>query len=64
MAESFFGTLQVELLDRHTWATRDELAQAIFEYIEAWYNPRRRHVTLGMLSAVQYEHTHAIPVAA
>jgi len=64
MVESFFGTLQLELLDRHNWATRDELAQAIFEYIEAWYNPRRRHSTLGMLSPVQYEQTHAIPMAA
>lgn len=64
MVESFFGTLQLELLDRRNWATRDELAQAIFEYIEAWYNPRRRHSTLGMLSPVQYEQTHAIPVAA
>jgi putative transposase len=64
MVESFFGTLQLELLDRQNWATRDELAQAIFEYIEAWYNPRRRHSTLGMLSPVQYEQTHAVVLAA
>jgi putative transposase len=64
MVESFFGTLQLELLDRQNWATRDELAQAIFEYIEAWYNPRRRHSTLGMLSPVQYEQTHAVALAA
>jgi len=64
MVESFFGTLQLELLDRQSWATRDELARAIFEYIEAWYNPRRRHSTLDMLSPVQYEQTHATPIAA
>ena len=50
MVESFFATLRLELLDRQDWATRAELARAIFEYIEAWYNPRRRHSTLGMLS--------------
>jgi putative transposase len=47
MAESFFGTLQLELLDRRTWETRAELAQAIFEYIEVFYNPRRRHSSIG-----------------
>ena len=38
-AESFFGTLQLELLDRRRWQTRAELASPIFEYIEAFYNP-------------------------
>lgn len=46
MAESFFGTLQLELLDRETWQTRRQLAQAIFEYIEAFYNPERRHTSI------------------
>jgi len=55
VAESFFGTLQLELLDEHHWATRRELAQAIFEWIEAWYNPRRRHTSMGNLSPVDYE---------
>jgi putative transposase len=59
MVESFFGTLQLELLDRRSWPTRQALANAIFEYIEAWYNPRRRHSTLEMLSPVQYEQIHA-----
>lgn len=40
VAEAFFSTLQRELLDQHQWHTRDQLAQAIFEWIEAWYNPR------------------------
>ncbi len=42
------GTLQLELLDTRTWATRQELANAIFEWIEAWYNPTRRHSSLGL----------------
>ncbi len=55
MMESFFGTLQRELLDRRPWQTRKELASAIFEWIEAWYNPRRRHTALGCLSPIDYE---------
>jgi putative transposase len=37
------------------WATRKELASAIFEWIEAWYNPRRRHTSINYLSPVDYE---------
>ena len=59
VAESFFGTLQLELLDEHRWESRQQLAQAIFEWIEAWYNPRRRHSYCQMLSPVDYEATHA-----
>jgi putative transposase len=55
MMESFFSTLQRELLDRRRWQTRRELAQAIFEWIEAWYNPHRRHSSLEDLSPVDYE---------
>jgi putative transposase len=55
MAESFFSTLQCELLDRRSWETRAELAAAIFEYIEAFYNPRRRHSSIGYLSPVEFE---------
>jgi putative transposase len=58
MMESFFSTLQRELLDRQTWATRAQLASAIFEWIEAWYNPRRRHTSIGYLSPVAYEALH------
>jgi putative transposase len=54
-AESFFGTLQLELLDEHHWNTRRELAQAIFEWVECWYNPKRRHSYCKMLSPVDYE---------
>jgi len=52
VAESFFATLQTELLDRRRWRTRTELAQAIFEWIEVFYNQQRRHSTLGMLAPV------------
>jgi len=59
VAESFFGTLQLELLDEHRWESRHQLAQAIFEWIEAWYNPRRRRSYCQMLSPVDYEAAHA-----
>jgi len=58
VVESFFGSLQIELLDRRTWTTRTELATAIFEYIEAFYNPIRRHSALGYLSPIDYEALH------
>jgi len=56
LIESFFSTLQRELLDTRRWTSRAELGSAIFEWIEAWYNPRRRHTALGNLSPVDYEH--------
>ena len=58
VAESFSATLQTELLDRQPWDSRHQLAQAIFEWVEAWYNPRRRHSALGYLSPIQYEASH------
>lgn len=58
MAESFFATLQVELLDRKTWATRAELAQATFEWIEGFYNPERRHSSIDYRSPIDYEQAH------
>ena len=62
--ESFFGTLQRELLDRRRWTTRRELASAIFEWIEGWYNPRRRHTSIGDLSPVDYERLYTAAVGA
>jgi transposase InsO family protein len=59
VAESFFASLQCELLDRHQWHTRAELARAMFHYVEAFYNPLRRHSTLGYLSPIDYETAHA-----
>lgn len=55
MAESFFSTLQRELLDERRWSTRRQLALAVFEWIEGWYNPRRRHSSIGNLSPIDYE---------
>ncbi len=55
MAESFFATLECELLDRETFATRGEARTKIFDFIEAWYNPRRRHSSIDYLSPVDYE---------
>jgi putative transposase len=55
VAESFFASLQCELLDRHDWPTRAGLARAMFSWIETFYNPTRRHSTLGYLSPVDYE---------
>ena len=57
VAESFFASLQCELLDRRHWATRAELAQAIFDWIEGFYNPTRRHSTLGYLSPDRLDET-------
>ena len=64
MMESFFGTLQRELLDRRSWTTRKELASAIFEWIEAWYNPRRRHTSIDNLSPVDYERLYTAAIDA
>src|SRR5262245_31546134 len=64
VAESFFATLKVELLHRQAWPTRAAARLAIFEYIETWYNRRRRHSTLGYVSPAAYEHAHRARLAA
>ena len=61
MMESFWHTMQLELLDTRTWNSREELANAIFEWIECWYNPYRRHSSLGMLSPADYERRRQEP---
>jgi transposase InsO family protein len=55
MIESFWSRMQVELLDRQTWRTRVELANAIFEYLEVFHNRQRRHSALGMLTPIEFE---------
>ena len=55
MMESFWGTMQIELLDRNAWKSRKELANAMFEWTECWYNPTRRQSSLGMLSPADFE---------
>lgn len=57
MIESFWSTMQIELLDRRSWKTRVELANAIFEYIEVFYNRRRRHSMIGYVSPLEFERT-------
>jgi putative transposase len=59
VAESFFGTLQLELLDEHHWRSRHQLALAIFDWIETWYNPHRRHSYCKKLSPIDYETARA-----
>ena len=59
VAETFFATIKKELVHRRSWPTRQELTSEVFEYIEGFYNPRRRHSTLGMLSPADFEAEHA-----
>jgi transposase InsO family protein len=58
VAESFFSTLKLELVYEHDWATRAEARAAIFEYVEIFYNGKRRHSSLGYLSPVDFERHH------
>ena len=55
VAESFFATLETELLDRHTFRSRDQARLALFHWLEGFYNTRRRHSTLGQRSPEKYE---------
>jgi putative transposase len=55
MCESFFATLECELLDRRRFATPAEARTGVFDFIEGFYNPRRRHSALGYLSPLEYE---------
>lgn len=64
MMESFWGRMQVELLNRKRWKTRIELANQIHDYIEVFHNIRRRHSSLNMLTPAEYERQHAITTAA
>ena len=58
MAESFFATLECELLHRHRFRTRTEARVAVFDYLEGFYNPHRRHSALGQLSPSAFERSH------
>jgi putative transposase len=55
LCESFFATLECELLDRHRFRTQAEARMAVFEFIEGWYNPSRRHSGVDYLSPLNYE---------
>jgi putative transposase len=60
LCESFFATLECELLDRERFRTPGEARRAVFDYVEGWYNPRRRHSALGYESPLHYERRHAV----
>jgi putative transposase len=60
MCESFFATLECELLDRRRFKTQAEARIAVFEFVEGFYNPRRRHSSIGYLSPIEYERRHAV----
>ena len=61
MAESFFATLECELIDRRVWKTKAEARLAIFTWIETWYNPLRRHSALGQRSPNAFERSLETP---
>ena len=60
MAESFFASLECEVLDRNHFRTREEARTAVFSWIEGWYNPHRRHSSLRYLSPKQYEQEFSV----
>ena len=59
MCESFFATLETELINRNSFRNQAEARMAVFDFIEAWYNPHRRHSALGQMSPLNYEKEHA-----
>jgi putative transposase len=59
LCESFFATLECELLDRETFRSPAEARRAVFAFIEGWYNLHRLHSTLGYASPIQFERSHA-----
>jgi putative transposase len=64
MAESFFATLEKELLAKHSFKRKAEAKLELFSYIEGWYNPARRHSGLGRVSPMTFEARHAAAIEA
>ncbi|MFG1259992.1 IS3 family transposase [Xanthobacter flavus] len=58
MAESFFNLLKRERIRRKVYRTRDEARRDVFDYIEMFYNPTRKHARNGMLSPIEFERQH------
>ncbi len=58
MCESLIGTMRIEKLDRQSWRSVEDVRAAVFEWIETWYNRRRRHSALGYLSPLEFESQH------
>ena len=63
LCESFFATLECELLDRHSFRDAREGQRYVFEYIEGWYNPHRRHSALGQISPIRFEERERMAAA-
>lgn len=64
VAESFFSTIKVELLDRTAWTSSAQLRAALFDYIEVFYNRERLHSTLGYISPAEAENRYDAATAA
>jgi len=64
LAESFFASLETELIDRNRWATHDQARLDVFDWVETFYNPVRRHSSLGYLSPVEFERRYRPKLAA
>ena len=63
LCETFFATLECELLDRRRFATPTQARIAVFDFLEGWYNPHRRHSALDYESPMRYELKHGQPAA-
>ena len=62
MCESFFASLECELLDQHRFRTQAQAKMAVFDYIEGLYNTRRRHSSIGQKSPINFERLHSTPL--
>jgi putative transposase len=61
MCESFFATLECELIDRRRFRSHSEARMAVFQFVEGFYSPPRRHSALGYLSPIEFERKHDRP---
>lgn len=60
LCENFFATLECELLHRQQFRTQAEARMAVFEFLEGWYNPHRRHSAAGNLSPMEYNKRYSV----
>ena len=64
LCESFFATLECELLDRRRFRSQTEARMAVFDFVEGWYNPKRRHSALHYFSPLEFERINQTPMRA
>jgi transposase InsO family protein len=64
VAESFFATLEKELIQESNWPIREQARRAIFDFVEIWYNRQRRHSSLGYRTPAEFEQLAALLQAA